>query len=102
MTIKLWNITSAHSQNYGPHNLFKYIRLIISGSGDNVERPNEGTNSNAVYKDDDDTYYWFDDAETITVSNDDTDVDDSPLYQNQEEDPQVQNIMFEEYMKYFL
>ena len=51
----------------------------------------------------DDLFYSFDDAddaETITFSDDDVDTEpyDSPLYQNQLEDPKVQNLMFQEMM----
>ena len=44
-------------------------------------------------------FQFDDDAETITYSSDDTCPYDSPLYQNQEGDPVVQAIMWDELMK---
>ena len=51
----------------------------------------------AFYRDEDDKYYWFDDEDTI-VDSSDTEPDDTPLYQNQEQDPAVASMMFD----YFL
>ena len=56
-------------------------------------------NSDVLY-DDDDRYYWFDDEPTITMS-EDTDIAESssPLYQNQEGDPKVQDMIFQQEMQ---
>ena len=48
-----------------------------------------------IYHNGDDRFYWFDDEDTITIS-DDTNADDRPLYQNQEGDPEVQKILHDE------
>ena len=50
----------------------------------------------------DNTYYSFDESETITVSSDDREPDDVPLYQNQEDDPAVQELIYQDYIKYFM
>ena len=54
-----------------------------------------------VFEDKDDQFYWFDDEPTITMSDDDTDIGEStsPLYQNQEGDPKVQQMIFQQQME---
>ena len=46
-----------------------------------------------------DAFYSFDDAETITFSDTDTEPYDSPLYQNQEGDPKVQDLIWQQNME---
>ena len=44
--------------------------------------------------------FWDDDAETITIADSDESNlvrDDTPFYPNQEEDPEVQQIMFQDF-----
>ena len=51
-----------------------------------------------MFDENDERYYWFDDAPTITMSDDDTDIGESssPLYQNQEGDPKVQELIYQQ------
>ena len=46
---------------------------------------------------------WGDHDTTITISNSESDIvkNDTPLYQNQEQDPDVQEILFQELMNSF-
>ena len=91
----------------------KINRLLISGNDDgqanqtesdtdvkeeNDALPNiEHNPIDFFYADDDDRFYWFDDTETITISSDEEPYDE-PLYQNQEGDPAVQELMYQQSM----
>ena len=62
----------------------------------------EDNDKSVVYSNQHDKYYWFDEESTIMMT-DDTDLGEStsPLYQNQEDDPKVRDMMFQEEMKLF-
>ena len=59
----------------------------------------DSDNCSTVYFGNDDSYYLFDDDATVTYDDDvDTEPDDTPLYQNQEGDLHVQNMMWNDQM----
>ena len=73
----------------------KNFSLIFSGDFSDKTKGESST----IYKDDDPRFYWFDDEDTVTYSSDDTIPYEEPLYQNQLEDPAVQEIMYQESLK---
>ena len=70
--------------------------------GDSLPNIEHNKSVDCIFDDDDGRFYWLDKELTITIS-DDTDrdsvkaePDDTPLYQNQEGDPEVQKLMWEQ------
>ena len=93
--------------SHGTKFLMTFYRLIFSDQytapeeeDDNVENVDNCDNcSTSAYEDDD----YIDDDETVTFTDDseDTRPDETPFYQNQLEDPEVQNLMYLQAMAEF-
>ena len=67
---------------------------ISSFEGDGLpDIDNHDNDIGNIFDDNDGRYYDLDADEPISISSD-TKPDDTPLYQNQEEDPEVASIMF--------